>query len=127
MKNFDLKNFLTENKLTSNSKLLKEDDDYGIVDTRELDAKSAFNRADIDMSRPVMYIVQDGGHGDPKPQGKKDPIEMLKLFESMRQDAIKIGKRDTYEFNNELGNTVDGAEYKLAYFQEESDTHQIFQ
>ena len=108
-------------------KAVNEEDDHRIVDTKELDAKAAFKKADIDMSRPVMYVIQDGGHGDPIPQGKKDPIEMLRLFERMRQNAIADGRDDNYEFENELGNTVDGAEYKLAYFQEESDIHQIFQ
>ena len=52
MENFDLKKFLVENKLTSNSKLLKEDYEEDTVE-------QAFTKADIDLSKPITAIPSE--------------------------------------------------------------------
>ena len=62
--NFDLKKFLTENKLTSNSKLLKEKEVHSHPDELEdatFPVAEAFKKVGIDMSKDVHVHYQDGG------------------------------------------------------------------
>jgi len=52
MENFNLKKFLVENKLTTNSKLLKEDYEEETVE-------QAFTKAGIDLSKPITAICSE--------------------------------------------------------------------
>ena len=76
MNNFNLKSFLTENSLTPNSKLLKEQQ---LPDaTKDLKASEAFKAVGIDMSKPVLVLTQDGGHGEQQTEGTVSAEEALK-------------------------------------------------
>ena len=52
MENFDLKKFLVENKLTTNSRILKEDYEGETVE-------QAFIKAGIDVSKPITAICSE--------------------------------------------------------------------
>jgi hypothetical protein len=52
MENFDLKKFLVENKLTANSKLLKEEYEGETVE-------QAFRKADIDLAKPITAVPSE--------------------------------------------------------------------
>ena len=125
MNNFNLKSFLTENSLTPNSKLLKEQQ---LPDaTKDLKASEAFKAVGIDMSKPVLVLTQDGGHGEQQTEGTVSAEEALKMFQRLRAEGIKNGKQDYYEFENEINFQAEGYEYKIAYFEEESTTTALMQ
>jgi len=123
--NFDLKKFLVENKLTTNSRMLVERND--IVDVSKLDVETAFKDAGIDMSKPVLVLFMDGGHGGQENKGIISAQEALNMFNRLRAEAIKDGREDNYEFDNVLGFSAEGYEYKISYFEQESDTHALMQ
>ena len=123
--NFDLKKFLTENKLTTNSRQIQERTD--IVPTKELKASDAFRDAGINMNEPVLVLTQDGGHGEQETKGTVSAVEALKMFQQLRAEGIESGKEDHYEFNNEINFSAEGYEYKIAYFEEESTTTALMQ
>jgi hypothetical protein len=123
--NFDLNKFLTENTLTSNSKLLKEQQ---LPDaTKDLKASEAFKAVGIDMSKPVLVLTQDGGHGEQETKGTVSAEEALKMFQRLRAEGMKNDKQDHYEFDNEINFHAEGYEYKIAYFEEESTTTALMQ
>lgn len=137
MKNkFNLRTFLTENKLTSNSKLLKEDfapspnSNIPDANAEEYDIATAFKKAGVDMSKPVMVIHSYGSAAF----GGNDKDEMsaeaaIKKLEAERQDRSKQYTDDGeevpedhhgYEFENSSvleEEMPEGHEYKLGYFQ----------
>lgn len=123
--NFNLRKFLAENKLTTNSRILSERND--IVDTKELKASDAFRDAGIDMSKPVLVVIQDGGHGEPEKQGEVSAAKALSMFKALRAQALETGREDNYEFDNELNLNIEGYEYKISYFEEESTTTSLYQ
>jgi molybdenum-dependent DNA-binding transcriptional regulator ModE len=123
--NFDLKKFLIENKLTANSRQIAERND--IVSTQDLDAAAAFKDAGIDMSQPVLVLTQDGGHGGQETKGTVSAENALNMFSNLRAQALESGKEDHYEFDNEIGFSAEGYEYKVAYFEEESTTTALMQ
>ena len=123
--NFNLRTFLTENKLTTSSKILSERND--IVATKELKASDAFRDAGIDMSKPVLVVKQDDGHGEPVKQGEVPAEKALSMFKALRAQALESGREDHYEFDNELNLNIEGYEYKLSYFEEESTTTVLMQ
>jgi len=91
--NFDLKKFLVENKLTSNSKLIKEEVDYHI----EL------------LVPEVAFDVESGALADSP-------------YEFGTEDEIEDGEVDvtTYTDGDELDEFVFGRSYKQAkYFEKE--------
>ena len=104
---------------------LKERND--IVSTKELDAAAAFKDAGIDMSQPVLVLTQDGGHGGQETKGTVSAEEALSMFNNLRAQALESGKEDHYEFDNEIGFSAEGYEYKVAYFEEESTTTALMQ
>ena len=134
--NFNLRTFLTENKLTANSKLVKEDfspspnSNVPDANAEEYDIATAFKKARVDMSKPVMVIHTYGsaayGGDDSKEMSAEAAIEML---EAERQDRSKQYTDDGmevpddhhgYEFENSSvleEHMPEGHEYKLAYFQ----------
>jgi hypothetical protein len=125
MNNFDLKKFLTENKITSNSQILNEN---RLPDaTKDLKASDAFKAVGIDMNEPVLVLTQDGGHGEQQEEGTVSAQEALKMFQRLRADGIENGREDYYEFENEINFHAEGYEYKIAYFEEESTTTALLQ
>ena len=134
--NFDLRKFLTENKLTSNSKLLKEDfapspnSDLMDANAEEYDIATAFKKAKVDMSKPVTILHAYGsaafGGDDSKEMSAEAAIKML---EAERQERRKTYTDDgkevpsdwhSYEFENSSvleEDMPEGHEYKFAYFQ----------
>jgi len=137
MKNkFNLRTFLTENKLTSNSKLLKEDfapspnSNIPDANAEEYDIATAFKKAGVDMSKPVMVLHTYGsaayGGSDKDEMSAEAAIEKL---EAERQDRSKQYTDDGmevpedhhgYEFENSSvleEDMPEGHEYKLGYFQ----------
>lgn len=144
--NFDLRTFLTENKLTSNSKLLKEDfppspnSDVMDANAEEFDVATAFKKARVDMSKPVMVLHTYGSAAF----GGSDQDEMsaeaaLKKLEAERQQNQKNFTDDGlevpsdihgYEFENYSvleEEMPEGHEYKLSYFLDGDETFAITQ
>ena len=135
--NFDLKKFLTENKLTSNSKLLKEQEDFApspnsdVMDANaeEFDVATAFKKARVDMSKPVT-VTYMYGHAQ---YAGEDTDEMsaeaaIKKLEGERQEVQKGYEEENmkvpddlhgYEFENYTileKDMPEGHEYKLSYY-----------
>ena len=134
--NFNLRTFLTENKLTANSKLVKEADfapspnsDVMDANAEDFDVATAFKKARVDMSKPVS-VVHSYGHAQ---YSSFDKDEMsaeaaIKKLESERQENRK-GYEDEgmevpsdihgYEFENYSvleEEMPEGHEYKLSYY-----------
>ena len=122
--NFDLRTFLTENKLTSNSKI---NENQLPDDTKSLKASDAFRQVGIDMNEPVLVLTQDGGHGEQETKGTVSAREALKMFQQLRAKGMEDDKQDYYEFENELNFSAEGYEYKIAYFEEEATTTALMQ
>jgi len=115
---FDLRKFLIENKLTSNSRQLNEDIEDGTFPVVE-----AFQKAGIDMSRDVHIHETDGGTAglggsQLQDEGVKPAKEAAKDFEYLRQLEIK-----DYEEAKARGDIDDNSEfpiiYEYAYFGDE--------
>ena len=144
--NFNIRTFLTENKLTSNSKLLKEDfapspnGDVPDANAEEFDVATAFKKARVDMSKPVS-VTHMYGHAQ---YASEDTDEMsaeaaIKMLEAERQERRKTYTDDgkevpsdwhSYEFENSSvleEDMPEGHEYKLAYFQTGDNDYAITQ
>lgn len=131
--NFDLKTFLTENKLTTNSRALKEDfapsANSGMPDANgeDFDVATAFKKAGVDMGKPVMVIHTYGsaayGGGD---ETEMSPEAAIKKLEADRQENQNMLDGEPipedhhgYEFENYsilVDDMPEGYEYKLAYY-----------
>lgn len=103
MENFNLKKFLVENKLTTNSKLLKEEYKGETVE-------QAFRKADIDLAKPITAIPSEraimipgltvlGGH----------PVVMLggKFAKTLEQERLQRLEEDPdqeilYNFSDDI-------------------------
>ena len=133
--NFDLKKFLVENKLTTNSRLLKENfapspnDSLGIQDAN-YPVHKAFIKAGIDMTKPVTVV--DSRTEEPYQQ---DPTVLAKDLERLKQDFMEEYEEGDdfpvfYEYDN---NTVladempEGKNYKLAVVFFEAEDYSIVQ
>ena len=144
--NFDLKKFLTEYKLTANSKLLKEDfspspnSDIPDANAEDFDVATAFKKARVDMSKPVS-VVRSYGHAQ---YSSFDKDEMsaeaaIKRIEAERQENRKNYTDDGrevpsdihgYEFENYSvleEDMPEGHEYKLSYYLDGDYTYSITQ
>ena len=124
--NFDLKKFLTENKLTANSRQIVNENQLPDA-TKDLKASDAFKAVGIDMNEPVLVLTQDGGHGEQETKGTVSAQEALKMFQQLRAKGMEDDKQDYYEFENEINFSAEGYEYKIAYFEEESTTTALMQ
>ena len=124
--NFDLKKFLIENKLTANSRQIVNENQLPDA-TKDLKASAAFREVGIDMSKPVLVLTQDGGHGEQETRGTVSAQEALKMFQQLRANGMENDKQDYYEFENEINFSAEGYEYKIAYFEEESTTTALMQ
>ena len=135
MENFNLKKFLVENRLTTNSKVLAEEfapssaPISGIEDAT-YPVEEAFKKAGIDMSKPVIVIHSETGN-----PVKQDPSEIVSELEKLRQDySEEVEEGDDfpvfYEYDN---NTVlasempEGTSYKLAVGFFEAEDFSILQ
>ena len=130
--NFDLKKFLTENKLTTNSRTLKENfapsanSSIPDANAEDFDVATAFKKAGVDMGKPVMVIHTYGsaahGGGD---ETKMSPEAAIKKLEADRQENQNMLDGEPipedhhgYEFENYtilVDDMPEGYEYKLAY------------
>ena len=143
--NFNLRTFLTENKLTSNSKL-KEDfspspnSNVPEANAEEFDVATAFKKARVDMGKPVMVLHHYGSAAF----GGSNEDEMsaeaaIKKLEAERQENQKNFTDDGkevpsdihgYEFENYSvleEEMPEGHEYKLSYFLDGDETFAITQ
>jgi len=143
--NFDLKKFLTENKLTSNSRELNEADvEY---DDATYPVAEAFQKAGINMSKDVHVHYSDGGTaglgGDRlQDKGLQSPESVVKMLEKHRQREIaeyeEFVQSDDgyereypvmYEYVYYAGKKFipEGKEFKLTYSVFEGESYDIFQ
>ena len=122
--NLIVKAFNIKLKGVSEKKVNERND---IVPTAELKATDAFRDAGIDMSKPVLVVKLVGGHGEPDKQVEVPAAKALSMFKALRAQALETGREDHYEFDNELNHDVEGYEYKVSYFEEESTTTSLYQ
>ena len=134
--NFNLRTFLTENKLTSNSKLVKEADFAPAPNSDVMDANgedfnvaTAFKKARVDMSKPVSvrYMSGHAQYATVK-VNEMSAEDAIKKIEAERQEVRKGFEDDGrevpsdlhgYEFDNYTTFEEDlpeGHEYKLSYY-----------
>ena len=142
--NFDLKKFLTENKLTSNSKLLKEKEVHSHPDELEdatFPVAEAFKKVGVDMSKDVHVHYQDGGPpglgaGRLKDKGTQSPEKVIKMLEAIRLKEIEEYKEADneylefpvlYEYYYYADKTPEGKEFKMTFGIFEGETYDIFQ
>ena len=143
MSNFNLKKFLVENKLTSNSKILKENfapspnDSLGAEDAN-YSVSQAFKKAGIDMTKPVFVIDSEasglGGDNVDKPR-QEDANYIANDLDGERRAYLSEYEEGEnfpvyYEYEN---NTIfpeqipQGAEYKLCVSFAEIKDYSILQ
>jgi len=151
--NFDLRKFLTENKLTTNSKLIKENevnthpDGTTEVEDATYPVAEAFKKVGIDMSKDVHVHYSDGGTaglggGRLQDKGLQSPESVLKMLEDHRQREIAeyeefLRSDDGYEreypvmydyvFYAGKKFIPEGKEFKLSYSVFEGESWDIFQ
>jgi hypothetical protein len=126
---FDLRKFLVENKITTNSRMLKEEMNIGIEDIA-----SKFSEAGITSNQPVTYIIDYGN-----PAGT-DPAETTTVSALVRQLAQEVeGSEDVdVMFNTDitqgqgelLGDNnpkTEGLTCKLEVYFEDSMMYEIWQ
>ena len=138
--NFDLRKFLTENKLTSNSRKLNEE---GAEDAT-YPVMEAFKKYGIDMSKDVLVAEMDGGTaglgGGQLDVGDPEPAALVaKRFEKHRLAAIAEyeAEKDNPDYSSEFpvqyedgfygDYTPKGTEHKLTYSEFEGTAYDIFQ
>jgi ribosomal protein S9 len=102
MDNFDLKKYLVENKVTTNSQMMNE---YFEEETQDLG--EAFAQAGIDMNTPVEVVEAGGGPGGSMGKAKKmDPKALLQMLEkekaSFEADSDE-GDAVMYDFEANVG------------------------
>ena len=134
MDNFDLRKFLVENKLTKNSKHIKEDfapspnSDVPNANAEEYDVATAFKKAGVDMSRPVTVIHMYGSTpsegSDEDEMSAEAAVEQLESERQQNQRNYTDDGREVpsdihgYEFENYTvleDDMPEGHEYKLSY------------
>jgi hypothetical protein len=133
--NFNLTKFLTENKLTSNSKLLKED--FEMIDG-DFPVHDAFKKAGIDMSKDVHIRLNELQGGGIEDEGTKPASEAADDYEYFRKIQVKDWKEATggegefpivYEFYGSRGDgrTAEGKPLKFTFGVFEGKSWDIFQ
>jgi hypothetical protein len=135
---FDLKKFLTENKLTANSKLLNEeiqiqpeqgDNENALPDYEDATypVAQAFAKAGVDMSRPISIMSSAGRlqEKDPKQFAAELEAERKEFYQNLEPGNESMA---IYEFENTTVDPVpDGLEYKLCFAVEGSHDYPILQ
>ena len=121
MDNFDLKKYLVENKVTTNSRMMKEDE--GQIQ----DLAQAFIQAGIDMNAPVKVVEAGGGPGgsmgEPKTMDAKAVLRMLEAEKASFERDSDEGEEVYYDF--EAAEGYPGA--KLAVMFGDQFEHIIYQ
>ena len=112
MDNFDLKKYLVENKVTTNSRMMNE---YFEKETQDL--AEAFAQAGIDMNTAVEVVEAGGGPGGSMGERKKiSPKALLQMLEkekaSFEEDSDE-GDEVTYDF--EAGEGYPGAKLAVMF------------
>jgi len=144
--NFDLRKFLTEGKLTSNSKLLKEDfppspnSNIPDANAEDFDVATAFKKARVDMSKPVSVMYHyDHGKSPDETKEEMSAEAAVKKLEAERQENRKNFTDDGeevpsdihgYEFENYSvleKHMPEGHEYKLSYYLDGDYTYSVTQ
>jgi len=135
MENFNLKKFLTENKLTTNSRMLNEEgfttSSHGLTDFDEATypVLEAFKKAGIDMNKMVS-VIEDGGEPI-----ERNPQKLAQELERTRKSILEDYEEGDdfpvfYEYEN---NTVlpedmpEGKEFKVCFHIFESNDYSILQ
>ena len=97
MDNFDLKKYLVENKVTTNSKMMNE---YFEKETEDL--SQAFAQAGIDMNTPVEVVEVGGGPGGSMGERREmDPKALLQMLEKEKatfEEESDEGEAVMYDF-----------------------------
>jgi hypothetical protein len=110
MDNFDLKKYLVENKVTRNSRMMKEAEE-----TQDL--AQAFAQAGIDMNAPVKVVEAGGGPGgsigEPKTMDAKAVLRMLKAEKASFERDSDEGEDVYYDF--EAGQSYPGAKLAIMF------------
>jgi len=146
--NFDLKKFLTENKLTANTRQkIKEDFSPSpnthlpeFANGEDFDVATAFKKARVDMSKPVAVMYH---YGHAQYSGEDTDVmsaeAAIKKLEAERQEVRKNytddgeevpSDRHGYEFENYSvleEHMPEGHEYKLSYYLDGDYTYAITQ
>jgi len=143
--NFDLRKFLTENKLTPKSKL-KEDfapspnSDIPDANAEDFDVATAFKKARVDMSKPVSVVYSYGyaqySSFDKDVMSAEAAIKKLEAErQENRNNYLDDGEevpsdRHGYEFENYSvleEDMPEGHEYKLSYYLDGDYTYSVTQ
>ena len=155
MNNFDLKKFLVENKLTSNSRKFNEAEVMSHSDEIEdgtFPVAEAFKKVGIDMSKDVHVHETDGGTaglggGQLQDEGLQSAESAVKMFEGIRQREIAEYEESRDDREDAYGDRVDdigdfpiiyeyayygdvepeGKEFKMSFGIFEGTTWDIFQ
>lgn len=97
MDNFDLKKYLVENKVTTNSRMMNE---YFEKETQDL--AEAFAQAGIDMNTAVEVVEAGGGPGgsmgEPKKMSSKALLQMLEKEKASFDEDSDEGEEVIYDF-----------------------------
>lgn len=113
--NFDLKNFLTENKLTSNSRLAEGDIPFYNSSKEEFPyladypVDQAFQKAGVDMSKPVTITqVNIHGHNQEEDSQEHDATKAASVLEARRKEGIAQALKDYGKEWDDLKQTSTG-------------------
>jgi hypothetical protein len=112
MDNFDLKKYLVENKVTTNSRMMSE---YFEKETQDLG--EAFAQAGIDMNTPVEVVEAGGGPGGSMEERKEmSPKALLRMLEKEKaafEADSDEGEAVMYDF--EAGEGYPGAKLAVLF------------
>ena len=94
MENFNLKKFLTENKLTSNSRLLNED-----IEADKETVAEAFQQAGVDFNQPV-YVVEGWSAGPGGEQDEPYQVSVRQLIKTLEKERIEYNDEVDYNYDS---------------------------
>ena len=131
MDNFDLKKYLVENKVTTNSRMMNE---YFEKETQDL--AEAFTQAGINMNTPVEVVEAGGGPGGSMGERKEmDPKALLQMLErekaSFDEDSDE-GEEVIYDFEAAEGYpgaklaVMFGDQFEYIIYQETAESKVLF-
>ena len=136
MNNFNLRKFLTENNLTTNSRQLNEE----VVEDADYSVEQAFRKFGVDITKDVIVAEMDGGTaglgGGQVDIGEPEPAAVVaKRLEKHRLSTVADYKSEesdreftvSYEDGFYGDYTPEGTEHKLTYSVFEGVAYDIFQ
>jgi hypothetical protein len=89
MENFNLKKFLVENKLTTNSRMVKE-----YIEADEESVTEAFQQAGIELTQPV-YVVEARSVGAGGQQDKPYKVLARQLLRTLEKKRVEYNNDET--------------------------------